>query len=192
MANRGATRPTINDELFSKLWCLIRHESVKAGAQAPTSVTLFDQGLADVLEASVAELQPMQPYVLALSERADGSGKIGAAGRLHNQPGCCGDRQHCRADPPDRPGHRGRAPPLPGHRIRLDDAAGQARTGAGTVTSQMPRVVHIIMAADSITIVRSGYGPEEIIHRFEAEARLGSLPSHLMRVRSNASLAYDF
>jgi hypothetical protein len=49
---------------------------VKAGAQAPTSVTLFDQGLADVLEASVAGLQPMQPYVLALSERADGSGKL--------------------------------------------------------------------------------------------------------------------
>ena len=161
MARRGATRPTINDELFSKLWCLIRPESVKAGARAPTSVTLFDQGLADVLEASVAGLQPMQPYVLALSERADGSGKIGAAGRLHNQPGWCGDRQHCRADPPDRPGHRGRAPPLPGHRIRLDDAAGQARTGAGTVTSQMPRVVHIIMAPDRITIVRSGYGPEE-------------------------------
>ncbi len=76
MANRGATRPTINDELFPKLWCLIRPESVKAGAQAPTSVTLFDQGLADVLEASVAGLQPMQPYVLALSERADGSGKL--------------------------------------------------------------------------------------------------------------------
>ena len=49
---------------------------MKAGAQAPTSVTLFDQGLADVLEASVAGLQPMQPYVLALSERADGSGKL--------------------------------------------------------------------------------------------------------------------
>src|SRR5260370_40313631 len=76
MANRGATRPTINDELFPKLWCLIRPESVKAGAQAPTSVTLFDQGLADVLGASVAGLQPMQPYVLALSERADGSCKL--------------------------------------------------------------------------------------------------------------------
>jgi hypothetical protein len=101
MANRGATRPTINDELFPKLWCLIRPESVKAGAQAPTSVTLFDQGLADVLEASVA-------------------------------------------------------------------------------------------AADRITIVRSGYGPEEIIHRFEAEARLGSLPSHLMRVLLKCELSVRF
>jgi hypothetical protein len=49
---------------------------VKAGAQAPTSVTLFDQGLADVLEASVAGLQPMQPCVLALSDNADGSGQL--------------------------------------------------------------------------------------------------------------------
>jgi hypothetical protein len=32
----------------------------------------------------------------------------------------------------------------------------------------MPRVVRI-MAADRITTVRMGFGPEEIIHRFEAE-----------------------
>jgi hypothetical protein len=76
MANRGATRPTINDELFPKLWCFIRPESVKAGAQAPTSVTLFDQGLIDVLEAAVTGLQPMQPYFLALSDTADGSGEL--------------------------------------------------------------------------------------------------------------------
>jgi YVTN family beta-propeller protein len=47
-----------------------------AGAKAPTSVTLFDQGLIDVLEASVTGLQPMQPYVLALSDSADGSGQL--------------------------------------------------------------------------------------------------------------------
>jgi YVTN family beta-propeller protein len=47
-----------------------------AGAQAPTSVTLFDQGLVDVLEASVTGLQPMQPYVLALASTPDGSGYL--------------------------------------------------------------------------------------------------------------------
>jgi hypothetical protein len=47
-----------------------------AGTEAPTSVTLFDQGLIDVLEASVTGLQPMQPYVLALSDNADGSGQL--------------------------------------------------------------------------------------------------------------------
>ena len=49
------------------------------GAQdaiAPTSVTLFDQGLLQVLEASVTGLTPMQPYVLALSQHADGSGAL--------------------------------------------------------------------------------------------------------------------
>src|ERR1700720_4075862 len=44
--------------------------------KAPTSVTLFDQGLIEVLEASVTGLDPMQPYVLALASRADGGGEL--------------------------------------------------------------------------------------------------------------------
>jgi YVTN family beta-propeller protein len=47
-----------------------------AGAKVPTSVTLFEQGLVQVLEASVTGLEPKQPYVLALSTRADGSGGL--------------------------------------------------------------------------------------------------------------------
>jgi YVTN family beta-propeller protein len=47
-----------------------------AGTKAPTSVSLFDQGLIDVLEAAVTGLQPMQPYFLALSDNADGSGQL--------------------------------------------------------------------------------------------------------------------
>ena len=47
-----------------------------AGAKAPTSVTLFDQGLVQVLEASATGLEPKHPYVLALSDRADGGGKL--------------------------------------------------------------------------------------------------------------------
>ena len=42
----------------------------------PTSVSLFDQGLSQVLEASVTGLLPMQPYVLALAARPDGNGII--------------------------------------------------------------------------------------------------------------------
>ncbi|WP_432260629.1 YncE family protein [Cupriavidus sp. TMH.W2] len=42
----------------------------------PTSVTLFDQGLLQVLQASATGLQPKQPYVLALSSRSDGSGTL--------------------------------------------------------------------------------------------------------------------
>ena len=47
-----------------------------ASADAPTSVTLFDQGLVQVLEASVTGLEPKHPYVLALANRADGSGAL--------------------------------------------------------------------------------------------------------------------
>ncbi|KJC41662.1 YncE family protein [Bradyrhizobium sp. LTSP857] len=43
---------------------------------APTSVSLFDQGLIQVLQASVTGLQPKQKYVLALAEHSDGSGTL--------------------------------------------------------------------------------------------------------------------
>ena len=44
--------------------------------QPPTSVSLFDQGLIQVLQASVTGLEPKQKYVLALAEQADGSGPL--------------------------------------------------------------------------------------------------------------------
>jgi YVTN family beta-propeller protein len=48
-----------------------------AGAEkAPTSVTLFDQGLIQVLQASVTGLQPKQPYVLGLAQQSDGRGTL--------------------------------------------------------------------------------------------------------------------
>jgi YVTN family beta-propeller protein len=40
--------------------------------KAPTSVTLFDQGLIQVLQASVTGLEPKQPYVLALAHDRKG------------------------------------------------------------------------------------------------------------------------
>ena len=46
-----------------------------AGGQ-PTSVSLFDQGLIQVLQASVTGLEPGKPYVLALSRRQDGRGAL--------------------------------------------------------------------------------------------------------------------
>src|SRR5713101_1314593 len=44
--------------------------------EPPTSVSLFDQGLTQVLQASVSGLEAKQPYVLALSQNADGSGAL--------------------------------------------------------------------------------------------------------------------
>ncbi len=44
--------------------------------KAPTSVSLFDQGLIQVLQASVTGLEPKQPYVLALTHERDGKGAL--------------------------------------------------------------------------------------------------------------------
>jgi hypothetical protein len=48
----------------------------KDGGKAPTSVSLFDQGLSQVLQASVTGLAPTQPYVLALSVEPNGNGPL--------------------------------------------------------------------------------------------------------------------
>ncbi|MDB5408682.1 MAG: hypothetical protein JWL84_3594 [Rhodospirillales bacterium] len=45
-------------------------------AAAPTSISLFDQGLLQVLQASATGLAPKQPYVLALSREANGTGGL--------------------------------------------------------------------------------------------------------------------
>jgi YVTN family beta-propeller protein len=43
---------------------------------APTSVSLFDQGLTQIFQASATGLQPKTPYVLALAGEPDGKGKL--------------------------------------------------------------------------------------------------------------------
>jgi YVTN family beta-propeller protein len=52
--------------------------SPNATGSAPTSVSLFDQGLIQVLEAAVSGLQPKQTYVLAFAENPDGTGPLQA------------------------------------------------------------------------------------------------------------------
>jgi len=44
------------------------------GGGEPTSVSLFDQGLIQVLQAAVTGLEPGKPYVLVLARRRDGGG----------------------------------------------------------------------------------------------------------------------
>jgi YVTN family beta-propeller protein len=46
------------------------------GNAAATSVSLFDQGQVQILQASVTGLAPKSPYVLALSDKPDGSGDL--------------------------------------------------------------------------------------------------------------------
>jgi len=46
------------------------------GGSPATRVSLFDQGLTQVLQAAVTGLEPKKPYILALAQNADGSGPL--------------------------------------------------------------------------------------------------------------------
>ncbi|MGA8097930.1 MAG: YncE family protein [Candidatus Cybelea sp.] len=50
--------------------------SARGQSKPDTSVTLFDQGLVQVLEAAVTGLEPKQAYVLAFATRPNGTGTI--------------------------------------------------------------------------------------------------------------------
>lgn len=58
----------------------------KQGTEAPTSVSLFDQGLIQVLQASVTGLDPTKPYVLGLATRPDGTGAIESLSSFMTNP----------------------------------------------------------------------------------------------------------
>jgi hypothetical protein len=58
-------------------WLAASSQGTTAGGEkAPTSVTLFDQGLVQVLEAAVTGLEPGKPYVLALANEPSGAGAL--------------------------------------------------------------------------------------------------------------------
>ncbi len=60
-----------------QLWMAPPGQGATAGGEeAPTSVTLFDQGLVQVLEAAVTGLEPRKPYVLALANEPSGGGAL--------------------------------------------------------------------------------------------------------------------
>ncbi len=54
--------------------------------EAPTSVTLFDQGLLQVLQASVTGLKPKSRYVLALAASPDGKGELQPVSNFMTNP----------------------------------------------------------------------------------------------------------
>jgi hypothetical protein len=65
-----------------------RSEKGSSGAsgKAPTSVSLFDQGLVQVLQASVTGLEPKKPYVLAFANNRDGSGSLQPLAKFMTNP----------------------------------------------------------------------------------------------------------
>jgi YVTN family beta-propeller protein len=58
----------------AQLW--LAPPGAKGGEKAPTSVSLSDQGLVQVLEAAVTGLDPGKPYVLAFSNEPSGAGAL--------------------------------------------------------------------------------------------------------------------
>jgi YVTN family beta-propeller protein len=60
------------------------HGHMKNGE--PTSISLFDQGLTQILEASASGLEPKASYVLALSEKPDGSAPLQALSGFTTNP----------------------------------------------------------------------------------------------------------
>jgi YVTN family beta-propeller protein len=58
----------------AELW--LAPPGAKKEANAPTSVSLSDQGLVQVLEAAVTGLEPGKPYVLALASEPSGTGVL--------------------------------------------------------------------------------------------------------------------
>jgi YVTN family beta-propeller protein len=55
-------------------------------AHLPTTVSLFDQGLTQVLQAAVTGLEPKQQYLLVLAEQADGSGERQVLAKFSTNP----------------------------------------------------------------------------------------------------------
>jgi DNA-binding beta-propeller fold protein YncE len=58
----------------AELW--LAPPGAKKEANAPTSVSLSDQGLVQVLEAAVTGLEPGKPYLLALASEPSGTGVV--------------------------------------------------------------------------------------------------------------------
>ena len=56
------------------------------GSHAVTTVSLFDQGLTQVLQAAVVGLEPGKPYLLALTSNPDGTGQIEPIAQFMTNP----------------------------------------------------------------------------------------------------------
>jgi YVTN family beta-propeller protein len=57
-----------------------------AAAKTSTSVTLFDQGLVQVVQAAATGLEPKKPYVLAIASNKDGSGPLQPLAKFMTNP----------------------------------------------------------------------------------------------------------
>jgi YVTN family beta-propeller protein len=73
---RAGLQPLASAGSAAHLALVPRGGGQSKGAQPPTTVALFDQGLTQVLQAAVSGLEPKKPYFLALASKPDGSGAL--------------------------------------------------------------------------------------------------------------------
>lgn len=64
----------------------LKNVNAAPGAQPATTLSLFDQGLTQVLQASATGLEPKQAYLLALSPDAEGKGQLEPLAQFMTNP----------------------------------------------------------------------------------------------------------
>jgi len=64
----------------------LKEVNAAQGAQPATTLTLFDQGLTQVLQASATGLEPKQAYLLTLSSDAEGKGELEPLAQFMTNP----------------------------------------------------------------------------------------------------------
>ena len=73
---KGGLQPLASAGSVAHLALVPRSGEQAKGAAPPSTVALFDQGLTQVLQASVSGLEPKKPYLLAFASKPDGSGTL--------------------------------------------------------------------------------------------------------------------
>jgi YVTN family beta-propeller protein len=99
-------------------------------AKPATQVTLFDQGLVQVLQAAVTGLPPKQPFVLALSDDPKGAGRLEPLAGFMTNPAGRRHRQYNRPHPAGHAKHRRNAEAVSRYRCRHTGAVGRAGASA--------------------------------------------------------------
>jgi YVTN family beta-propeller protein len=64
----------------------VEKDKLRDSTNPPTTVSLFDQGLTQVLQAAVTGLEPKQQYLLVLTGQADGSGERQILAKFNTNP----------------------------------------------------------------------------------------------------------
>jgi YVTN family beta-propeller protein len=82
----AATAGTENLQPLGLAGAAVHFALAAPGSSQATSVSLFDQGLTQVVQAAAVGLEPSKPHILALTTKADGSGDIEPLARFMTNP----------------------------------------------------------------------------------------------------------